>query len=68
MTETGPATAVLDKTDDDDKNIQCDACGIARAAWKITGTSGLILYMCGHHKNSNEAGLSSWASEFTEIT
>jgi len=46
--------------------VQCDACRVARATWKIIGNSG-ELFMCGHHKIRHEAGLTQWAKEFIEL-
>lgn len=62
--ETG--TAVLEETLEVE-STQCDACGVARAAWKIVSPSGSFLLLCGHHKTTHEAGLSSWASEMLEL-
>lgn len=49
------------------ENVQCDACYSAKAAWKVIGESGKELYLCGHHKNSNEEALATWAKEFFEF-
>ncbi len=46
--------------------VQCDSCRVARATWKIIGNSG-ELFMCAHHKNRHEAGLTQWAKEFIEL-
>ena len=46
---------------------QCDACGVARAMWKVVGPSGSYLLMCGHHKTIHEASLASWALEMIEV-
>ena len=49
------------------ESTQCDACGTARAAWKIVSSSGAFLLMCGHHKTVHEPGLSTWATEMLEL-
>jgi len=46
--------------------VQCDLCRVARALWKIIGPKGEI-FLCGHHKNSSEAALSKWATNFIEL-
>ena len=56
--ETGAAVLEREETV---QLTQCDACGAAKAAWKIVGASGSFILMCGHHKTLHEAGLSSWA-------
>jgi hypothetical protein len=47
--------------------VQCDACQVARALWKILGDAG-ELYLCGHHKNKFEPKLASWAKAMLEFT
>ncbi len=46
--------------------VACDSCRVARAMWKIVGNNGEI-YLCGHHKNRSEAGLTKWATNFIEL-
>lgn len=48
--------------------IYCEKC-VARSLWKISGASGLPLYLCGHHKNATQSStkFTDWAQTYVPL-